>query len=196
MFTSRAEYRILLRQDNADQRLTAKSYAIGLANEVRYNVSQAKIEQTNKFIDFIKDSSVSPEEINPTLSELGTPGIKHKVKMNSVLSRPQVRINHLIENIDRLRSQAKSVTASVIEQAEIQIKYEGYISKEQEMAAKLTRLEHVQIPQDIDFTKLGGLSNEAKVKLTDIQPSSIGQASRISGVSPNDVSILLVYLGR
>ncbi len=197
MFTSRAEYRILLRQDNADQRLTANAYKLGLASEERYKQSEQKRERTNELISFIKKESVSPEQINNTLIDLKTPGIKQKVKMNSVLTRPQVKIGHLITNVDSLQTHVADIANNdIIEQAEIQIKYEGYISKEEEMASKLTRLEDVKIPEDIIFSKLGGLSAEAVGKLTEIRPSSIGQASRISGISPNDVSILLVYLGR
>ncbi len=197
MFTSRAEYRILLRQDNADHRLTAKAHGLGLASDERFRLSEEKRERTAQAIKFIKSESVSPEEINSALTELNTPHIKQKVKMNTVLTRPQVHINHLIENVPKLKEHLSDISnPEIVEQTEIQIKYEGYISKEQEMASKLTKLEHVLIPEDLDFTKLGGLSAEAKAKLTEIRPASIGQASRISGVSPNDVSILLVYLGR
>lgn len=197
MFTSRAEYRILLRQDNADQRLTARAHKLGLANDQRFKLSEEKRKRTEKAIKFIKTKSVSPEEINPQLELLNTPPIKQKVKMVSVLTRPQVHMNHLVNNIPTLKEHLADVSnQEIIEQAEIQIKYEGYISKEELMASKLTKLEHVWIPEDIDFSKLGGLSAEAKSKLSDIRPASIGQASRISGVSPNDVSILLVYLGR
>lgn len=197
MFTSRAEYRILLRQDNADQRLTARAHKLGLANDERFRLSEEKRERTEKAIKFIKTKSVSPEEINPQLELLNTPPIKQKVKMVSVLTRPQIHMEHLVNNITSLKEHLSDITnQEIVEQAEIQIKYEGYISKEQLMASKLTKLEHVWIPEDIDFNKLGGLSAEAKGKLSDIRPASIGQASRISGVSPNDVSILLVYLGR
>ena len=197
MFTSRAEYRILLRQDNADQRLTARAHKLGLANDERFRLSEEKRERTEKAIKFIKTKSVSPEEINPQLALLNTPPLKQKVKMVSVLTRPQIHMGHLVNNIPSLKEHLSDITnPEIIEQAEIQIKYEGYISKEQLMASKLTKLEHVWIPEDVDFNKLGGLSAEAKGKLSDIRPASIGQASRISGVSPNDVSILLVYLGR
>ena len=197
MFTSRAEYRILLRQDNADQRLTARAHKLGLANDERFRLSEEKRERTEKAIKFIKTKSVSPEEINPQLALLNTPPLKQKVKMVSVLTRPQIHMEHLVNNIPSLKEHLSDITnPEIIEQAEIQIKYEGYISKEQLMASKLTKLEHVWIPEDVDFNKLGGLSAEAKGKLSDIRPASIGQASRISGVSPNDVSILLVYLGR
>ena len=197
MFTSRAEYRILLRQDNADQRLTARAHKLGLANDERFKLSEEKRERTEKAIKFIKTKSVSPEEINHQLELLNTPPIKQKVKMVSVLTRPQIHMEHLVNNIPSLKEHLSDITnKEIIEQAEIQIKYEGYISKEQLMASKLTKLEHVWIPEDLDFSKLGGLSAEAKGKLSDIRPASIGQASRISGVSPNDVSILLVYLGR
>jgi len=197
MFTSRAEYRILLRQDNADQRLTAKAHKLGLASEERYKKAELKRERTEKAIKFIKAKSVSPEEINPQLEQLNTPPIKQKVKMNTVLTRPQVQIEHLINNVDILKEHLSDVSnQEIIEQTEIQIKYEGYISKEEQMAEKLTKLDYVKIPEDLDFNKLGNLSAEAKGKLSDVRPTSIGQASRISGVSPNDISILLVYLGR
>lgn len=197
MFTSRAEYRILLRQDNADQRLTSKSHKLGLAKEERYKLSEKKRDRTEKAIKFLKTTSVSPEEINDQLSELNTPHIKQKVKMNTVLTRPQVHIEHLINNVSILKEHLSDISnKEIIEQAEIQIKYEGYISKEEEMASKLTKLEYVLIPGDLDYSKLGGLSAEGKGKLLEIKPASIGQAARISGVSPSDVSILLVYLGR
>ncbi len=197
MFTSRAEYRILLRQDNADQRLTARAHKLGLATEERFKLSEQKRDRTEKTIKFLKSTSVSPEEINPQLDELKTPPIKQKVKMNTVLTRPQVHIEHLINNVPVLKEHISDITnREIIEQTEIQIKYEGYISKEEQMASKLTKLEYVNIPEDLDYSKLGGLSAEAKGKLSEIKPASIGQASRISGVSPNDVSILLVYLGR
>ena len=198
MFTSRAEYRILLRQDNADIRLSKKSYDLGLLEETKLNQVEEKIEMTNKLMKFTKRLSVSPEEINEVLKLKSGSLIKQKMKAPSIISRPNVGINDIIKNNKTLRSFIKKdlISESAIEQVEIDIKYSGYINREKENADKLKRLEYVKIPEELDYFKFSSLSNEAKEKLSKIKPVNIGQAARISGIKPSDVSILLIYLGR
>ena len=199
MFTSRAEFRILLRQDNADIRLSKLGYELGLANEDRYNAVCKKVENTELVKDILGNTSVSPDEMNDYLSSHKSSPLKQKVKAKSVLARPHISLNDMIKRspllADRL-SNFREVNADAIEQAEIQIKYDGYISREQEMADKMIRLENVKIPPTIDYSIFSSLSAEAVEKLTEIRPVTIGQASRISGVSPSDISVLLVFLGR
>ena len=198
MFTSRAEYRILLRQDNADIRLSKKSYDLGLLEETKLNQVQEKIEMTNKLMKFTKRLSVSPEEINEVLKLKSGSLIKQKMKAPGIISRPNVGINDIIKNNKTLRSFIKRdlISESALEQVEIDIKYSGYINREKENADKLKRLEYVKIPEEMDYFKFSSLSNEAKEKLSKIKPVNIGQAARISGIKPSDVSILLIYLGR
>ena len=198
MFTSRAEYRILLRQDNADIRLSKKSYDLGLLEEIKLNQVEEKIEMTNKLMKFTKKLSVSPEEINEVLKLKSGSVIKQKMKAPSIISRPNVGINDIIKNNKNLSSFIKKdlISESAIEQVEIDIKYSGYINREKENADKLKRLEYVKIPEEMDYFKFSSLSNEAKEKLSKIKPVNIGQAARISGIKPSDVSILLIYLGR
>ena len=198
MFTSRAEYRILLRQDNADIRLSKKSYDLGLLEEIKLNQVEEKIEMTNKLMKFTKRLSVSPEEINEVLKVKSGSVIKQKMKAPSIISRPNVGINDIIKNNKNLSSFIKKdlISESAIEQVEIDIKYSGYINREKENADKLKRLEYVKIPKEMNYFKFSSLSNEAKEKLSKIKPVNIGQAARISGIKPSDVSILLIYLGR
>ena len=199
MFTSRAEYRILLRQDNADARLTKKSFDLGLASQERMDLLNEKLTFRDKIIKFIKTYSVKPELINPLLEKLGTPNIKQKMKLQSIIVRPQVNlkdIENYILDFKELLSEIKNRKDEIIESAEILIKYAGYIEREQLIANKLKRLENVKIPKHFDFMKLNSLSMEARLKLSEIRPKNIGQASRITGVSPSDVSVLLVFLGR
>jgi tRNA uridine 5-carboxymethylaminomethyl modification enzyme len=199
MFTSRAEFRILLRQDNADLRLTKLSYDIGLASEEQMEKVNAKIRITSDIIKTLKRTSISPEEINGVLEEKKSSLIKQKVKANMLLVRPHIKLTDLLSASEFLREKIDEVSENnddALAQAEIQVKYEGYISREQENAIKLNRLEDVKIPPQTDFSKLSSLSAEAVEKLKEIKPVTIGQASRISGVSPSDVSVLLVYLGR
>jgi len=197
MFTSRAEYRTLLRQDNADLRLTPKGYEIGLAKEERLKRMEDKAAKSVSFVNFFKDTSVLPKDINPILEKLDASLVKQSDKMFKVFSRPQVTMNHMLE----LKSVSEYVTTNgldreVLEQAEIQVKYSGYIAKEKNNADKLQRLENVKIPANFDYSKLQSLSYEAREKLSAIQPVTIAQASRVSGVNPSDISVLLVYLGR
>ena len=196
MFTSRAEYRILLRQYNADVRLTPKSHEIGLANKERYERVQQKNSEAARIMKFFKDESISPEEINPFFDSIGSASINQKVKMFGVLSRPGVSLNDFMRHSSAVKNLAGKFLPESLEQAEILMKYEGYISKEYEMAEKIQRLEEIKLHDDFDYHRLTSLSSEAREKLSKIRPNTIGQASRISGVNPSDVSILLVYLGR
>jgi tRNA uridine 5-carboxymethylaminomethyl modification enzyme len=198
MFTSRAEFRILLRQDNADLRLTNLSHQIGLASTEQLDKVNLKIEQTNALKSILKKTSVAPDEINSILESKNSSLIKQKQKANSLLVRPHISMSDMRSASEFLDQKIKdlSPTQDALIQAEIQIKYDGYISREQENALKLNRLEEVKIPPHTDYSTLSSLSAEAVEKLSEIKPVTIGQASRISGVSPSDVSILLVYLGR
>ena len=198
MFTSRAEYRILLRQDNADLRLSKKGYDLGLLSGVDYKIVLTKKENTKKLTRYIKTLSVSPEEINSTLERKGTSKIKQKVKAPSVISRPGILIKDVVDKSEKLKAfiEANRLNYDCMEQVEIDIKYSGYIEREKENANKLKRLEYVKIPEDINYFKFSSLSNESKEKLNEIRPIDIGQASRISGIKPSDISILLIYLGR
>ncbi len=198
MFTSRAEYRILLRQDNADIRLSKKSYDLGLLEKNKLNQVEEKIEMSNKLMRFTKKLSVSPDEINEVLSLKSGSKIKQKVKAPSIISRPNIGIKDVIRNNKSIKNfiNEGSISEGAIEQVEIDIKYSGYINREKENADKLKRLEYVKIPIDIDYFKFSSLSNESKEKLNEVKPVNIGQAARISGIKPSDVSILLIYLGR
>jgi tRNA uridine 5-carboxymethylaminomethyl modification enzyme len=199
MFTSRAEYRILLRQDNADVRLTEKSHAIGLASKERLDRVNEKIAETNKLIRFIKEYSVSPEEINPTLEKLDTEPIKQKLKLVNLLLRPQITLEDLSNELPDLLHAINSIAqdkVGIAQAAEITIKYEGYIGKEQEMVDKMSRLENILLQPGYDYTLINSLSIEARQKLSAIQPQTLGQATRISGVSPADISVLLIHMGR
>ena len=198
MFTSRAEYRILLRQDNADIRLSKKSYDLGLLEENQLKQVEEKIEMSNKLMRFTKKLSVSPDEINEVLSLKSGSKIKQKVKAPSIISRPNIGINDVIRNNKSIKKFINEglISEGAIEQVEIDIKYSGYINREKENADKLKRLEYVKIPIDIDYFKFSSLSNESKEKLNEVKPVNIGQAARISGIKPSDISILLIYLGR
>ena len=198
MFTSRAEYRILLRQDNADIRLSKKSYDLGLLEKNKVEQVEEKIEMSSKLMRFTKKLSVSPEEINEVLDLKSGSKIKQKVKAPSVISRPNIGINDVIKNNKSLKKFIKEslISEGAIEQVEIDIKYSGYINREKENADKLKRLEYVKIPKDINYFKFSSLSNESKEKLSGVKPVNIGQAARISGIKPSDISILLIYLGR
>ena len=198
MFTSRAEYRILLRQDNADTRLTKKGFDLGLITENKYSQFKKKEEERQILKKFVKKLSLEPGEINAYLKEKNSSEIKQKVKAPSIISRPGIKIDELAERCQELTGYIKENKHSkeVLEQVEIDIKYSGYIEREKENASKLKRLEYVKIPSDINYFKFSSLSNESKEKLDAVRPVDIGQASRISGIKPSDVSILLIYLGR
>jgi tRNA uridine 5-carboxymethylaminomethyl modification enzyme len=199
MFTARAEYRILLRQDNADERLTRKGYKIGLADKERIIKLEQKEKMVEEVISFLEEKGIEPEFINRFLSEAGTSNLTQKVRAISIASRPQVNLKQLLSEIGG--NEIKEIIESelyneVMESAEIRIKYEGYIQREKGVAEKIKRLEKVKIPDDVDYSELFSISTEARQKLTRIRPVSIGQAGRISGVSPSDINILLMYLGR
>ncbi len=197
MFTSRAEYRTLLRQDNADFRLTPKSHEIGLASELRLRKMEEKESKANAFIDFFRSTSFVPQEMNPILASVNSSPVKQADKMFKVFSRPGVTMDHMMQ-LDKVSSFVENhqLDREVMEQAEIQVKYSGYIEKEKNNADKLQRLENIKIPESFDYTALKSLSYEAREKLMAIRPVTISQASRISGVSPSDISVLLVYMGR
>jgi len=197
MFTSRAEYRLLLRQDNADIRLTKKGFQLGLASEKRMENLNKKNTQTEILIKFLKKQSIEPKLINQVLEKRNSAKVQQKKKLYSFLSRPHVSFKDL--GISKCLTdfvEKNKISNEAIEQAEINIKYGGYLSKEAESAKKLSKLEDIKIPDDFDYTKLHSISTEGKEKLNEIKPISIGQASRISGVSPSDINILLIYMGR
>jgi len=199
MFTSRAEYRILLRQDNADERLTRKAHKIGTAKLERVLYLEEKERMIKEIIDFLSENSISPEDVNDFLEGAGTTKINQRVKAVTIASRPQVEIRALLKVMpggDKLVSVKSERFKEVAESAEIQIKYEGYIQREKIVADKIKRLESLKIPDDINFNELVSISTEGRQKLSKIKPVNIGQAGRISGVSPSDINILLMYLGR
>jgi len=197
MFTSRAEYRTLLRQDNADIRLTPLGYKIGLASKERLNRVNSKIKKTEKLIKFLKQTSVTQDQINPILTRKQLSLINQSVKLYKIASRPQLSLADF-EELGALQSffREEGIDKTILEQVEIHLKYSGYIDKERSNADKLNKLENVIIPQTFNYSKVNSLSHEAKEKLSKIQPTTISQASRISGVSPSDISVLLVYMGR
>ena len=199
MFTSRAEYRILLRQDNADQRLTPIGHRIGLASQERYNRFVEKQDRIQELVEFLKNTNVNPDEINGLLREKETPELSSKTRFSHILTRPQLNLEDIISNTERLKpvfNLNDEFTRSIIQEAEILIKYEGYIEKEKEVADKLIRLENVKLSPDFDYNALHSLTIEARQKLTAQKPQTLGQASRISGVSPADIAVLAVFLGR
>lgn len=197
MFTSRAEYRTLLRQDNADLRLTPKGFALGLASEKRLKRMEEKHEAAEKFVEFFENTSVKPEEINPILEEKNSSSVNQSGKLFKIFARPNIDMGDIrkVESVETY-IQENNLDNEVIEQAEIQVKYSGYIAKEKNNADKLSRLEYVKIPENFDYSQIKSMSFEAREKLKKIQPTTVSQASRISGVSPNDISVLLVYMGR
>ncbi|MDR9398582.1 MAG: tRNA uridine-5-carboxymethylaminomethyl(34) synthesis enzyme MnmG [Salibacter sp.] len=198
MFTSRAEYRILLRQDNADERLSRKAHEMGLVDDSRIRNLDSKLEGKQKLQDFLEKESAVPEEINPVLEEKNTSKLNQKVKLISLVNRPQLQLNDIIDGSENLKKfiEKENINKEQVQLFEIESKYAGYIEKEKEMADKMKRLENIKIPNNIDYTKLSSLSAEAAEKMTSIKPETLSQASRISGVSPADISVLLVHLGR
>lgn len=197
MFTSRAEYRILLRQDNADVRLTEKSNKIGLAGEERLKNVEEKLSKSDTFIKAMRETSVVPEYINPILEEKKSAKIKQKVKASSIITRPNISMKEVLASSKILSQKAEDIGEDkemILEYSEILMKYDGYIAKEKEMADKLHRLENIKIPESIVYESFSSLSAEAVEKLNKVKPQTLGQASRISGISPSDVSVLLVHL--
>lgn len=194
MFTSRAEYRVLLRQDNADERLTPLGHSIGLISDIDYETFKAKYEKIKELIAFTKSHSIKPAEVNFLLKGLNSQPITQPRKLIDVALRPEVSLGSLLSLTSPIAM--NQLSNEIIESAEIRIKYGGYIEREKQVAEKLQRLEYVKIPNDLEYESLHSLSTEAKQKLTKLQPQTIGQASRIPGVSPSDINVLLVYLGR
>ena len=197
MFTSRAEYRTLLRQDNADFRLTPKSHALGLASEDRLRRMEYKLNESEKMVAFYKETSITAAEANVLLAKKDSALVSQSDKMFKLFSRPQIDLQDML-SLEKVKEYAtvNQLDEEVLEQAEIQVKYSGYIEKERNNANKLTRLEDVKIPEFFDYSKIKSMSIEARQKLTQIRPVTISQASRISGVSPSDISVLLIYMGR
>lgn len=196
MFTSRAEYRILLRQDNADTRLTPLGFKIGLAGKDRMDRVEQKVKHVNEVVSFIKNESIAPDEINDLLNARESASISQKVKMFGILSRPNIDLMLFKNNIERIQNSFKAYDDEELEQAEILVKYEGYIQKEKEQVEKQDRLESLVLHDDFDYARLTSLGTEAREKLNKVRPKTIGQAARISGITPSDISILMVYLGR
>ena len=194
MFTSRAEYRILLRQDNADERLTAKGYEIGLATKDRLEQCEAKYNAVNELSDYCKSNNYTPEEINGFLSSLGSATLSESKKIADIALRPEVKLSEMLKIVPR--GTFNNLPEEIVDSVEISLKYAGYIEKEKQQAEKIRRLEDLMIPEGFDYSKLNGLTIEARQKLTRYQPVTLAQASRISGVSPADISVLLVYFGR
>ena len=202
MFTSRAEYRILLRQDDADMRLTERSYQLGLATKERYQLMLSKKEKIDAIMAFVANFSLKPSLINPSLETLGTTPLRQGCKLEELLGRPQININNIAPHIDTFRKELERILGDdprreeIIEAAEIQIKYKGYIYREQQMADKMIRLENIKILGKFDYPNMTQISIEARQKLQAIQPVTLAQASRIPGVSPSDINIMLVLMGR
>ncbi|MHC6198134.1 tRNA uridine(34) 5-carboxymethylaminomethyl synthesis enzyme MnmG [Elizabethkingia miricola] len=195
MFTSRAEYRLLLRQDNADIRLTEKAHKLGLASDERLQKVENKITKSSELEEFLKATSVKVDDINPILEENSSSPVNQSFRAAQILTRPNIDLNKLCA-IEEIKNKVAEYTDEVREQAEINIKYKGYIDKEKENVAKLHRLENIKIPENFDYSKVNSLSAEAKQKLSSVRPETIAQAGRISGVSPADINILLIFLGR
>jgi tRNA uridine 5-carboxymethylaminomethyl modification enzyme len=199
MFTSRAEFRILLRQDNADERLTPLGHAIGLAEDERLRKVQHKIEQTNWLKKELRRIGITPEQANPLLEKMESTPINQQVKITSLLTRPHINLQDLLLVSPEAKTAADSASkedVDVLFQTEVQLKYEGYIEREEEQANKLARLEDLIIPDNISYDEMKSISTEAKEKLKKIRPRTIGQAARVSGVSPSDISVMLIHLGR
>jgi tRNA uridine 5-carboxymethylaminomethyl modification enzyme len=196
MFTSRAEYRTLLRQDNADLRLTELSYRLGLASQERMDKVIEKREGIKKIKQILKEHFVEPNDINPYLTSIDSATISEKQRTEKILLRPDIELEDLAANLPGLQSSLHSFRPEIIEQASIQVKYDVYIEKEKELVKKMNQLEELEIPENFDFKKINALGNEAREKLTKIKPRTLGQASRISGINPSDVQILMVYMGR
>ncbi len=196
MFTSRAEYRILLRQDNADERLTERGHSIGLADQYRYQLWQNKKTDCSEFIEFMQQTNVSMRDINGWLEQIGSTPLHEGCKISDLILRPQINISSLAEVLPSLKERMANLSDETVESCEIQIKYAGYIRREKMEASKLQRLDQIRIPDTFNYEDVQSLSTEARQKLTRIKPKTIGEANRIPGVSPNDISVLLVLMGR
>jgi tRNA uridine 5-carboxymethylaminomethyl modification enzyme len=196
MFTSRAEFRTLLRQDNADLRLTEASYRMGLASQERMDAVCLKKEQTEQVKKTLQDFSFEPAELNPYLESIQSAPIQQKQKAAQILLRPNISLIELVKAIPRFESILNNFRNDALEQAEIQLKYDVYIEKEKELVGRMNQMENLEIPDSFDYSKVAAISNEAREKLKRIKPRTLGQASRISGINPSDVQILMVYMGR
>jgi tRNA uridine 5-carboxymethylaminomethyl modification enzyme len=199
MFTSRAEYRILLRQSNADLRLTPLSHHLGLASDERYRNVVDRTRIIDQITRFLKKESAEPAEVNALLEKAGSSPLKQKIKLATLLLRPQIGIQDLVStslSLQKYLDEFPEISESFLDEAEIQVKYEGYISKERDLADKLERLDDIHLKEDFNYSSLPSISYEAREKLSRLKPRTLGQASRISGVSPADISVLLVHLGR
>ena len=197
MFTSRAEYRLLLRQDNADDRLTEIGHKLGLADKERVVELEKKRRKKESLLDFLSRQSISPNTISPILKKRGSAAIQQKKKLKDILARPHIKMKDLIicKELEEFIKK-NDIGELEMKQAEIHIKYNGYMNKEKEAAKKMYSLENIKIPENFEYDKLHSVSAEAREKLKNISPSSIGQATRISGVSPSDINVLLIYMGR
>lgn len=196
MFTSRAEFRILLRQDNADIRLTQIGHDLGLATDQRMQNVNQKIAQTEETIKQLNKIKIKPDQVNPWLQQIGSATIKQQIELINLLRRPEIEINQLVDNVQEFKEATSTTATEVLQQASIQIKYETYIEKERQLAERMQDLDTKKIPGDFNYFDLPALSAEAKEKLTNIKPNNLGQASRISGINPADISVLLVYMSR
>jgi tRNA uridine 5-carboxymethylaminomethyl modification enzyme len=199
MFTSRAEYRILLRQDNADARLTERSYGLGLADDYRLSLLKSKQAGEQALTEMLRTTSVKAKDINAYLNQMGYGDLQQTCKLIDIVARPNVTIMGLADTLPELKEKIEALGArkeEIVESTEINIKYKGYIEREKLAADKLRRLDNIRLPKDFDYNSVQSLSTEARQKLIRIQPNTIGEASRIPGVSPNDVSVLLVLMGR
>ena len=194
MFTSRAEHRLLLRQDNADERLSPIGFKLGLIGEERIEKVKNKIEETNRIIKYLKKTSIDKDSINPLLIEKNTSLVNQNIKMFTMLSRPQLGINDLIPVHSGLREAVKDLDEEVLEQVEIKVKYDSYFEKEMELVGKMKKMEDKVINPEFDYSRLLSLSKEAREKLKNVKPRTLGQASRISGVTPSDISVLMVHM--
>jgi len=196
MFTSRAEYRTLLRQDNADLRLTEKSFRIGLASQERMDGVIVKKNQIKEIIDILQQIKLEPSEINGFLLENSSSPVSERTKAAQILLRPGIGLQNLIERVPTVKKELNGFMETSVEQAEIQVKYQVYLQKEEELISKMSALEDQVIPDSFNYENISSLSNEARQKFKKIRPQTLGQASRISGVNPSDVQILMVYMGR
>jgi len=196
MFTSRAEYRTLLRQDNADLRLTEMSYRLGLASQERMDKVIAKRDGVEKIKSLLQNISIEPAELNPYLESIQSSPLQEKQKASKVILRPNISLPELMQAVPALNEALHSFNRETLEQAEIQVKYERYIEKEEEIVQRMSQMENLLIPDSFDYDRVAALSNEALQKFKKIKPQTLGQASRISGVNPSDVQILMVYMGR
>jgi tRNA uridine 5-carboxymethylaminomethyl modification enzyme len=198
MFTSRAEFRTLLRQDNADSRLTPKGIELGIVDEHRKALFEEKMKAIQEVTDIVTNHSIYPDEINEWLKTLNTGELSQKTKTKQVLSRPQIDLNALIDNSSSLKAKLEEYLSKtdVLNAVEIDVKYEGYIARERDLVEKMNRLEYIKLNDSLDYNSIESLSLEARQKLSQIRPATLGQASRISGINPSDISVLMVFIGR